>query len=64
MTRPSEIGFPVSDGLFAACLEGRGGVVSGNSPMQAIPIVQAQDAQESDDGHTGRGNQITRVAEV
>lgn len=64
MTRPSEIGFPVSDGLFAACLEGRGGVVSGNSPMQAIPIVQAQDAQESDDGHAGRGNQITWVAEV
>ena len=32
--------------------------------MQAIPIVQAQDAQESDDGHTGRGNQITWVAEV
>ena len=64
MTRPSEIGFPVSDGLFAACLEGCGGVVSGNSPMQAIPIVQAQDAQESNNGHAGCGNQITRVAEV
>lgn len=64
MTRPSEIGFPVSDGLFAACLEGCGGVVSGNSPMQAIPIVQAQDAQEGNNGHAGCGNQITRVAEV
>ena len=56
MTRPSEIGFPVSDGLFAACLESCGGVVSGNSPMQAIPIVQAQDAQEGNNGHTGCGN--------